>query len=193
MKKILLLPFIISSLHSVAQNVGIGNPNPLEKLDVTGNVKANSFKYVTPKVLYYAIPDGEFTARVSSETVQKSSGTGGAYITDGLNYGLVVPVHLPHNSKLISMDVDFYDASATQDLTCYFFTQNSNSFVNNFLVTSTGSGGLNTQSLIISPAQLINNAVNAYEIFVIPTTGLWNTPNIAIKRIILGYTLDEAQ
>lgn len=193
MKKILLLTFIISSLHSVAQNVGIGNSIPSEKLEVTGNVKANSFKYATPKVLYYAIPDGAFTARTSSEIVEKSSGASGAYITNGGAYGLVVPVHLPHNSKLISMDVDFYDASATQDLVCYFARQYTSGFVFDVTVTSTGSGGLNTQSATVSPSQLINNGINAYEILVLPTTGNWNTSAIQIKRIILGYTLDEAQ
>lgn len=193
MKKILLLTCIISSLHCVAQNVGIGTPSPSEKLEVAGNVKANSFKYVTPKVLYYAIPDGAFTARTSSEIVQKTSGAGGAYITNGGFYGFVVPVYLPHKSKLISMDVDFYDASITQDVACYFVSQYNSGFVFEVTVTSTGSGGLNSQSAIVSPSLLINNGINAYEIIVAPTTGSWTGSDLQIRRIILGYTLDEAQ
>jgi hypothetical protein len=38
MKKLLSLIFIAITVQSQAQNVGVGNPNPAEKLDVTGNI-----------------------------------------------------------------------------------------------------------------------------------------------------------
>jgi hypothetical protein len=38
MKKLLLLTLMALAIHTQAQNVGIGNPTPTEKLDVTGNI-----------------------------------------------------------------------------------------------------------------------------------------------------------
>jgi hypothetical protein len=193
MKNILLITFLFGSLFASAQNVGIGTAMPTEKLDITGNAKANSFKYTTPKTLYYSIADGEFTGRASNETVIKSVGNGGASITNGSNYGLIVPVHLPHNSKVISVSVDFYDASATQDLALYFVTQFASGFFFNVTIQSSGSAGLFTQTSALSPSLVIDNSSGSYEMIVAPTAGSWATTDLAIRRVIIAYTLDEAQ
>ncbi len=41
---------VVTSVCTQAQNIGIGNTNPTEKLEVTGNVKADTVKPAASKL-----------------------------------------------------------------------------------------------------------------------------------------------
>ncbi len=179
-----------------AGNVGIGNTAPAEKLDVSGNIKANNFKYTAPKIFYYSIPPAAFTARVSDQQVNTETAAPGAFINDVSGrsiYGLMCPVNLPDNAILISMQIYVDDFSTTQNLKAEFVRVYNNSSVSAGSVSSVGSGGLETQTLTFSSSIVINNLLNAYEISVYPDTGNWPSSQLAITRIVLQYSLSEPQ
>ena len=152
---------------------------------------ADSFKYSIPKVFYYSVNEAAFKARNTAETVITAVGNGGAYITNGTNYGLVAPVNLPQGANIITITVHFYDASMAQDLTANLINEFSSGY--NFLasVSSTGSAGLNIQTYTLPAPQTINNSFSSYEILVVPSTGSWNTSDIAIRSVIIQYTMNE--
>ena len=54
MRKILLLVCILSCNIAITQNVGIGTTKPSEKLDVNGNIKADTVKSTTIKIVQNA-------------------------------------------------------------------------------------------------------------------------------------------
>ncbi len=51
------------------RNVGIGLNNSTEKLEVTGNVKAASYKYSSPKTYYYSVPASAFQSEFSGDNI----------------------------------------------------------------------------------------------------------------------------
>jgi hypothetical protein len=175
-------------------NVGIGQLTPSEKLQVEGNISASSFKYAAPKLLYYSIPDVEFTAQNSSYLVFNTTAIGGAYISNAPGTGLLTaPVHLPHGARLVSLRFDFHDASVSQNLIGQLVLQNTTFFTPYTGIESTGSGGFNTQTINYNPGVLIDNQSFAYRISVSATTGAWNTADLRIVRVIIGYEMAEAQ
>jgi hypothetical protein len=194
MKNILIIFSIIFSISSFGQNVGIGVPAPVEKLEVAGNTKADGFKYNAPKTFYYAIPDAAFSARSGSETVQKTFSSGGAFISNGTTgYGLTAPIHLPHGAKVISITAEMYDASATQDLSCNFDEQFTTGFVAVTTLQTSGSTGFTSQSVTLTPSKVIDNINRAYELIVYPTSGNWTSFDLMIKRVVITYTVTETQ
>jgi hypothetical protein len=103
----------------------------------------------------------------------------------------VAPVNLPQGANIITITVHFYDASMAQDLTANLINEFSSGY--NFLasVSSTGSAGLNVQTYTLPAPQTINNSFSSYEILVVPSTGSWNTSDIAIRSVIIQYTMNE--
>lgn len=183
---------LINNKKVLAQNVGIGTTTPSEKLEVAGNVKAGSFKYTSPKMSYYSVNEAAFRPRNSTETVLAGLGNGGAYITNGATYGLIAPVNLPQNAKIIQITVHFYDASATQDLSVIISPELSNGYGPSLaVINSSGNTGQDIENYILPTPFIIDNTFSSYEILVVPATGFWNTPDLAIRSVIFQYTMDE--
>ncbi|MEP7110151.1 MAG: hypothetical protein ABI760_19300 [Ferruginibacter sp.] len=172
-------------------NVGIGTSTPAEKLVVAGNIEANSFKYASPKILYYSVNEAAFRPRNTSETAISGLGNGGAYITNGTFYGLAAPVNLPQGAKIIQITIHFYDASATQNLSAILVNAYTSGY--NFLATinSSGSAGLDIQNYTLPAPAIVDNSSSSYEMIVVPESGSWNVPELAIRSVIIKYTTDE--
>ena len=84
MKIFLFSSFLFFSCTAIAQNVGIGNSSPTEKLDVTGNIKADTQKVNVLKVLPNAgVGKVLISDAAGNATWQSSSGLVKAY--NGLN------------------------------------------------------------------------------------------------------------
>jgi hypothetical protein len=176
-------------------NVGVGQTNPTEKMEITGNVKADAFKYTNPKIHYYAIPCVEFTSVNSGYLVFNQSAAGGAYISNAPgSAGLNAPLHLPDGATIISIRFDFYDASPTQDLQGRLMEQALDGYGLYQIAQSSGSGGNSIQTIDYSIGGIvINNQASAYFIYITASSGAWNTPDLRIKRVVVGYSLNEAQ
>ncbi|MEP7142610.1 MAG: hypothetical protein ABI707_07060 [Ferruginibacter sp.] len=172
-------------------NVGIGTTNPTEKLVVSGNIQASTFKYSSPKTFYYSVNEAAFRPRNSAETVISGLGNGGTYISNGSFYGLTAPVNLPQNATVTQITVHFYDASATQDLTAILSKESTSGYSDLASINSTGNAGLNIQNYMLPTPVTINNTSSSYEILVVPASGSWNTPDLAIRSVIIQYTMDE--
>lgn len=177
-----------------AGNAGIGTTLPTEKLEVSGNVKASSFRYTTPRLLYYSIPDIEFASSNSGYLVFNTTATGGAYIANAPGTGsLTAPIHLPHGARIISLRFDFHDASASQNLIGQLVIQNTTFFTPYAGIESTGSSGFNTQTINYNPGIQVDNQSFTYRVAVSANTGAWNTSDLRIVRVIIGYEMSEAQ
>ena len=77
MKQTFIFLFLIESLHSMGQNVGIGTASPGEKLEVTGNIKstatikANTMQFNSPKTYYYSVSGADFVSKISLDEMHR--------------------------------------------------------------------------------------------------------------------------
>jgi hypothetical protein len=69
--------FAVSSIYTQAQNVGIGNTNPTEKLEVTGNVKADTVKPAALKLIPNAGTGKILTSDATGNAAWADPKTGG--------------------------------------------------------------------------------------------------------------------
>jgi hypothetical protein len=185
---------------SAAGNLGIATINPTEKLQVAGNIKANSFRYTTPKTMYQSIPGSAFRGERSYDTVFISLGYGGASMFSLLpGKRLIAPVQLPQNAIMQNMTVYINDNSTQNnaEVTLYRKTITSTFFPDNIgTLNSSGSSGIIT--LYTTPvntfggSNVIDNLNYTYYISVGSngSTGLW-TSIVEILTVIIEYTLTE--
>lgn len=118
-KTLLLVPIFFIVCHiNTAQNVGIDEPDPSEKLDVNGRVKAKGFKYTkyevggfatnapnfvaTPSNTWYDMPGITQTFSLDEATTVISSYTFSGYTSGGTGYLIVRLVidGVPSNSVI---------------------------------------------------------------------------------------------
>jgi hypothetical protein len=181
-------------------NVGINFFNPTERLQVGGNVSANSYKYATPKTMYHSIPGAAFRGERSQDTTYVSLGYGSAGMFSLVpGRRLIAPVQLPHNAVMVSMRAYISDNSSTEDLdvTLYRKTITSVFFPDNIgTLNSAGSGGgatLYSTSIVgFGGYNVVNNLNYTYyvSIGIHGSTGLW-VSNMDTLVVIIEYTLSE--
>jgi hypothetical protein len=181
-------------------NVGIGPLNPAEKLEVSGNVKADNFVYSNPKTQHYTVSGSDFATTRTTDTVLFNLGSGGATMQNNISgKRIVIPIHLPDDATMVKMTAYLYDASASENLRVIFYRKTilSNFSPDNIgFVTSTGSTGVNTayETAVNSFSTLVDNVTYSYYMSVEPEnfSGIW-VSNMEIRAVTIEYTINNAQ
>ena len=192
---LILMCLLLFYNSSVAQNVGIGVPEPSEKLEVAGNTKASDFIYATPKTSFYAISGSDFIPVKSTDTVLFNIGSGGVTMENSVAAkSIVAPVHLPDGATMINMTAYMYDASVTDNLQVVFYrkTITSNFFPDNIGdVASSGSAAVTTsyQTPVnsFSNSNIVDNSLYTYYLSVEPQSfnGIWQT-DMELRAVIFS-------
>lgn len=183
-----------------AGNMGIGNLNPSEKLQVSGNIKADSFKYATPKTFFYNLSGSDFRGFLSRDTTTISLGSGSIFMGNTVaTNGIVAPVHLPHGAKMINITYYLEDFSAPQNLQTVFYRKTilSNFFPENIgVVNSAGSAGLAAYTTPVNFfSNIVDNTLYTYylNVYTTPFPSAWFSSALGLRAVIIEYTLTEAQ
>jgi hypothetical protein len=184
-----------------AGNVGIAIPTPVERLEVGGAVKAQAFKYTTPKQTYYSIPGVAFRSSGIGDTLILSTGNGTATLYSGVQFSsksLIVPVQLPDKAIMQDLTVYFADNSSSlnYNIVLYRKTITSVFFPDNIGSTST-SGSSTTLVPYVMPivtfgaSNVVDNTLYTYYI-VINSVGEFQWAfNSVVGAAIIRYTMTE--
>lgn len=180
-------------------NVGIGLPTPTERLDVAGIVRAQSFKYSTPKQTYHSIPGIAFLTTNINDTLTLSVGNGTATPFSLLNTKtLLAPVQLPDKAVMQDITVYFIDNSASANFQIVFYrkTITSNFFPDN--IGSTVTSGSSTTPVpytipvnTFGSSNVIDNTLYTYYITVTSFDSFPWVNNNGVAAAIIRYTMDE--
>jgi hypothetical protein len=183
-----------------AGNVGIGTAEPSEKMEVSGNIKANNYLYPIPKTFHYTISGSDFFTERSTDTVLFNLGSGGTTMQNNISgKRIIAPIHLPDGATMVKMTAYLYDASASDNLRVVFYRKTilSNFFPGNIgFVTSLGSTGVTTayETPVNSFSTLVDNSIYSYYVSVEPEnfSGIWIS-NMEIRAVVMDYILNGAQ
>lgn len=177
-------------------NVGIGLTSPSEKLEVTGNVKATSYIYSSPKTFYYSVHPSAFQAELPSDNIYRDFATVYYFNPPNGTY-MVAPLNLPNGAIITGFTVYFVDNSATEDLrvVLLYHPHLSNGNTELARVVSSGTPGASSLSApsIGAPAA-VNNQLANYAIEANPHSDHpWPGLNLQIRSILITYTMNETQ
>ena len=168
--------------------VGINTPAPAEVLDVGGNVRANDFRYTSPKTHYLSIPAGGFqpTSNQASATIESVSS--GTYFAAAVGLAsFVAPIQLPDGAVITQIDISVFD-NAVGALSGKLGVRSFGAFgYNTNVVTGNSSNNGNTQTLTMTPNLTVNNLLNSYVLTV--DCGDWQGSGTAIFGARVTYTV----
>lgn len=171
------------------QNVGIGVENPGQKLDVGGNVRADSFLYSALRTNYAVVVADAFMPVSSAEGYAHGSG---AYLTAAVTAEMTAPVQLPHGAVITRAQGFFYDNSAQNvAISLYALVLGTGNNVQLATMSSSGTPGYGSaaDTSIVSPT--VDNTRNGY--YVHAEANPWDGPNLRVLGAVITYTLDETQ
>lgn len=167
-----------------AGNVGIGTITPTTKLDVAGDVKANSLLLTTPAERWYAIPAPEFDNNGLTKVLQP-------YYVYALGAGdWYAPIHLPHGATITGFEINIYDTdSVNVTVSLWSVYQINNSVIEYSSMTTTGTTG--DQLLSDSPLSVVvDNQNSTYMVRVYYTSPQIFT-QVRIKNARIKYTITK--
>lgn len=180
---------------------GIGTEFPSEKLQVTGNVQADSYKFSNAKTYYYSIPAADFQPVYSTDQLYRNYAEVW-YIAQTSPYGeLSAALHLPHGARVTGMTAYYRDLASPADLSFELAYKGHGEVSGSAnLIASIKSSGApgNTSSTTTNTTSnvTINNLGNYYFVRVNSMNGsalvLWS-PLLVVKSVVISYTLSEAQ
>jgi hypothetical protein len=177
--------------------VGIGM-SPVAKLDVSGNARANSFQFTTPRPFYYSVSGPDFGPLVSAQSVITDEklvsiiGLNGSH-TNGS--GLLASLHLPNGATVLGFTAYFTDNS-TENINVQMIEYNPSTDINSVMGEVTSSGTPNKSSLATSSISYnpINNQLYAYKLLVqTASRAAMPAAALVIRAVNITYTLTEAQ
>jgi hypothetical protein len=174
-------------------NVGIGTNNPLEKLEVNGNIKASSYKFPAVRTYYYSVPPSAFR-QVASQDVIVVNFTGvGFNLTPTPASGLIAPVLVPHGAIITGMTAWYSDVAAGTDIRIdlqdHVHGTSGGGLLASVISSGTPGEGSGTDNTISSG--IVNNQLLDYSIIVSSTIGPWPGFNLVIRSVLITYTLSE--
>jgi hypothetical protein len=171
-------------------NVGIGTINPSEKLEVTGNIKADTYLYTTPKSFSHTLSGIDFVPERNTDTTIIGVGSGSITMQTDLPFKrLIAPVHLPAGATMVNMTVYITDNSASDNLQVVLYRKTITSafFPDNLgFITSSGSGALASYATPVF-GNVVNNNVYTYYISVGAQNTIW-TGNMYLHAVVIEYT-----
>jgi hypothetical protein len=173
-------------------NTGIGTTNPSEKLEVTGNVKAASYKYTSPKTYFYSVHPSAFQAEFPTDKIYKDFSTV-FYFNPPAGTYMVAPVNLPHGATITGFTVYFVDNSATENLRVVFLYHPHSAAGGTELARVVTSGTPGTANLTAPAlAHVVNNQLANYCIEAnAHSDNPWPGGDLQIQSILITYTLSE--
>lgn len=177
-------------------NVGIGIADPVNKLEVNGDVTAQNYKFSTPKTYYYAIPPAAFTPTVinvagGSGYLSVEHGTSNIYSYNLSNSNdFVAPVNLPDGANITAVTYWGADISATGNM--QFSLRRRIHFGNVYEVlnqasSSGNSGDFTLNNPVINYSVIDNNSQN-YTLYVVCPGGAEGNYT-RIKSVRIAYTM----
>jgi len=177
-------------------NVGVGLPNPSEKLEVSGNVKAASYKFTTAKTYYYTVPASAFRPEDNSDRVIATYY--GIYFNNASQNSsyLYAGVNLPHGATVTNLAAYYQDDSGPYDLTVKLMGHTHTATSSASILASVSSGGTpgntNSSTSLILDA-VINNQLTDYLVEAITTANSWPGSNLVLRAVVITYMISEAQ
>lgn len=174
----------------VTGNVGIDATSPAEKLEVSGNVKADKLIYSTPRTHYFVV-GGEAFVPGSNVAYTNTYITGGAYIHSGWGT-MVAAVHLPQGAIARELKV-FFDDNSASDMEVWLGRLILSSGGYNSMTNSVDSSGISGYGNKIKSAhsfKTIDNTLYSYHVKAHSTA--WDGDNMKIMGAVITYTLSEA-
>jgi hypothetical protein len=176
-------------------NVGIGNSNPSEKLDVSGNINVSgAYKYSTPKTDYYHVGCSEFAAMNGDIGSWALHGDQEYGCFAGINgsWRSFATVHLPNGAIVNEVRVFYVDCS-TNNITVYFRRTNSSgtSHINIGSAVSTENDSPSApvaRQMFFNPNATIENENNRYTIIFESSQ---NNNNHRLYNVRIKYTISN--
>jgi hypothetical protein len=180
-------------------NAGIGVMIPQERLDVSGNVRAQNFKYTNPKQTNYSIPGVAFRSTGIADTLILSIGNGTATLYSVMNTKLLIAaVQLPDKAIMQDMTVYFADNSSSVNYNIVLYRK---TITSNFFPDNIGSGVTSGSSVTLVPyiipintfgsSNVVDNTLYTYYIAInSPGDFAWAF-NSVVGAAVIRYTMTE--
>ena len=183
---------IIMTINDLGR-VGINTVDPLNELDVRGNVSADNYLYNTPKLRSTNIPPAAFVS-VRPESYELSpigvilyisiGGTGGA-----IGYAAAPLNNIPNGATITNITYVYYDNDPVVDLSITI--SNTGNLATTFTSTGsfTSSGASTTYQVQSVAVNLTMDYRNRY--YSVYFEGRQGNANLRLKNVIIDYTITE--
>ncbi|MCP4709446.1 MAG: hypothetical protein GY869_12535 [Planctomycetes bacterium] len=165
-------------------NVGIGQTNPSEKLQVNGAVAADKIVYNSPR--YETISYGGEGFNPSSN-VNYLNSPHGVYLISGSGE-LVCPIHLPQDAVITELTAYFKDNS-TSDMTLNLMrlSLDGNGIGNIGQADSSGISGLGSDTIVLD--HTVDNTTRSY--YLGAHSFAWDSSNMKLTGVTITYRINE--
>ena len=178
-----------------AQNVGIGTINPSEKLEVVGNLKADSFKLAAPVLHYKTIGAMDFHIQRGSNdgSIEGTDPMGASrYVIGGgtnIPINLIAGFTLPDNATMIGATLYSYDFDPNNEIAADMYVNSQPTYHTNpiCLIPATIGSTPVTQETQAAPFSHAVDNVNYF--YVVRVKTRTNNSLLRVKSVRIAYTV----